>query len=245
MKVKAVFSDFDDTLCNTRKLYDDALNVCHKLFNEKTTYNFSFEKFTELYEKAKRETHALVPTAAASHNRAIYFQKIFEDMQEQTDYGLVYQLYETYYNYIYSNVKPYPHAIDLIRWIKQSHRKFVLVSDGSTHTRIQTLYAAGLAHYVDYIVTSEEVGMEKPSTQMFLVALNKAKVDPDEVLFMGNSSKRDIYGAELANIETIWVNINKNPKDYPTSKEEKADHVVTDLSEVRPIIEKLEETNKF
>jgi len=240
MKIKAALIDLDDTLTDTKKLYAEALPICHKLFTDYTKLQITYDEFLELYKKAKDETLALVPTAAAKHNRAIYFQKLIENLDMQTDFELVYQLYHTYYNYVYNNMKIFPKALDVLKWLKASGKKIILVSNGNAHVRLEKIHALNIDNYIDYMVSSEEVGVAKPSSQPFLVALNKAHVHPDESVMIGNSAASDIYGANRLGITTIQTYLTDIPANKPHKKEEMPKYAVRNIDEVIDIIKYLE-----
>ncbi len=242
MKIKAVFLDIDDTITDTRTLYDEAIDICAEVFNKSTGLDYSKKKFHDLYLRARAETKALVPTSAAKHNRAIYFQRMIENLDIQTDFDIIYQLYETYYNHIYNNMKLHPGTEELMKWLKETKRIIVAISDGNTHVRIRKIHALGASKYIDFLVSSEEVGIEKPSNQPFLVAMHKANVKSEEVVMIGNKASTDIIGAERIDPEmtSIQVVIGGNKEDLAKDPEEKPDYKVDDMSKIRPIIEKLE-----
>lgn len=52
-----------------------------------------------------------------------------------------------------------------------------------------------LVNYLDFVVTSSEVGVGKPHPAMFLDALERANVSPDETLMIGDSYRSDVQGA--------------------------------------------------
>lgn len=240
MKIKAALIDLDDTLTDTKALYKEALKECYTLFVNYTNSQIKYDKFLDLYNQAREETYSLVPTAAAKHNRAIYFQKLIENLDLQTDFELVYQLYNAYYDYVYKNMNMFPEAYTLLNWLKENKKKIVLVSNGNAHVRLEKIHALGLDTYLDYMVSSEEVGVGKPSSQPYLVALNKAHVHPDECVMIGNSAKADIYGANRLGIITIQTYLT----DIAANKPEKSQHMpvyaVRNLHEVIDIIQYLE-----
>lgn len=246
MKIKAVFLDIDDTITDTRSLYDEAIDICSEVFNKATGLNYSKKKFVDLYMRARAETKALVPTSAAKHNRAIYFQRLIENLDIQTDFDIIHQLYETYYNHIYNNMNLFPGTEELMKWLKETKRTIVAVSDGNTHVRVRKIHALGVSKYIDFLVSSEEVGIEKPSNQPFLVAMHKANVKPKDVVMIGNKASTDILGAERIDPEmtSIQVIIGGNKDDLPKDKEEEPDYSVDDMSKIKGIIEKIEKSKK-
>jgi putative hydrolase of the HAD superfamily len=61
----------------------------------------------------------------------------------------------------------------------------------------------GLA--LDLIVTSAEVGVEKPDPAIFRAALSKAKVEPEEAIYVGDDYNNDFQGAKRAGLKAILL----------------------------------------
>jgi len=76
----------------------------------------------------------------------------------------------------------------------------------------------GLEPYLNFVVTSREVGADKPSPRFFLTALEKAKVKPQETVHVGDQYKVDVMGARGAGINPILIdryNLHQEVGDYP------------------------------
>jgi len=63
----------------------------------------------------------------------------------------------------------------------------------------------GLEPYLDFVVTSEEVGSDKPHPPIFLKALEKAKVKASEAVHVGDQYQVDIVGARGVGISPILL----------------------------------------
>ncbi len=63
----------------------------------------------------------------------------------------------------------------------------------------------GLEPYIDFIVTSGEVGADKPKPAIFLAALKKAGVKASEALHVGDQYKLDAVGAMGVGIRPILI----------------------------------------
>ena len=63
----------------------------------------------------------------------------------------------------------------------------------------------GLTPYLDFIVTSTEVGIGKPHPPVFLKALERAGVAPDEALHVGDSYRSDVQGARGVGIRPLLL----------------------------------------
>jgi len=61
--------------------------------------------------------------------------------------------------------------------------------------------------YFDFIITSKEVGVEKPSQQIFDIALTRAGlIDASQAIHVGDNFDSDIVGAIKAGFGPIWIN---------------------------------------
>ncbi len=240
MKIKAIFTDLDDTISATKGLYHDAIDIAHEIFNKETGLDYSLEEFKEEFKKVRNELQELLPHTAAGHDRAIYFQRMVEKFDVKHRFELIDKMSEAYYKHVYKNMKLFPNGMELFKWAHEKGLKVVIISDGEIESRLKKIEALGIDEYVDFLVSSEEVGSEKPDSRPFQRALDKAGVSADEAVMIGNSSKRDIYGAEKLGIHTIYVDINNEDGDRPSTDEEKADYTVKDLKEIIDIIEEMQ-----
>ncbi len=66
----------------------------------------------------------------------------------------------------------------------------------------------GLQPYLAFKVTSAEVGCDKPRPEIFLAALKKAKVKPEEAIYVGDQYDLDIVGARGVGMEAILIDRN-------------------------------------
>lgn len=60
-------------------------------------------------------------------------------------------------------------------------------------------------HLFDLIMSSADAGIEKPSSQFFLLALEKIGAHPLETYYVGNEYEVDVIGARTVGIEPILI----------------------------------------
>ena len=72
----------------------------------------------------------------------------------------------------------------------------------STYTEL------GLQPYLDFKVTSAEVGCDKPNPEIFQAALQKAQVKPEEVIYTGDQYDIDIVGARGVGMKALLIDRN-------------------------------------
>jgi len=72
---------------------------------------------------------------------------------------------------------------------------------------ISNLYIgrASLGPYLDFVVTSKEVGSNKPEPLIFLAALERAGVKASEAIYVGDQYDTDVVGARGVGIKPILI----------------------------------------
>ena len=68
-----------------------------------------------------------------------------------------------------------------------------------------TLKAHGIHGHFDFFVTSSLVGMEKPDPAIFELAIARAGVPRDQILYLGDDPDDDIQGASAVGLAAILV----------------------------------------
>lgn len=86
----------------------------------------------------------------------------------------------------------------------------------------------GLGHLFAFCVNSVDVGVAKPDAGMFLEAIRRTGVSPQDVLHVGDDPIRDVQGARDVGMRTCWVNRG----DFPWPGGERADVEVATLEEL-------------
>jgi len=63
----------------------------------------------------------------------------------------------------------------------------------------------GLEPYLDFVITSDEAGADKPNPRIFQVALQRAGVDASEAVHVGDQYRIDVVGARGVGINPILI----------------------------------------
>jgi putative hydrolase of the HAD superfamily len=75
-------------------------------------------------------------------------------------------------------------------------------SNGSVRSILDTL---GLTRYLDFVIDSGEVGVEKPDPRIFELALDRAGVEPGDALYIGDLYSVDVLGARAIGLDAILI----------------------------------------
>ena len=69
----------------------------------------------------------------------------------------------------------------------------------------QLCQQVGLSPYLDFTVSSEEVGMEKPHPPIFMAALKRLGAAPQEVVHVGDQLRSDVMGAQGVGMQAVLI----------------------------------------
>lgn len=207
--IKAIIFDLDDTLYSYNELNKQGINeicnyTCEKLKIEK-------EKFYEAFDKAKKQVKDTLGGVASSHNRLLYCQKTLENLKENP-FSIALEMYEVYWQYILKNMKLNANALEVLKFCKQKKIKIGICTDLTAHIQHRKIRKLGIDEYIDAIVTSEEVGVEKPNFKMYNKILEKLNVLSGETLFVGDSLKKDVLGSVEYGMKALWYSKINNEK---------------------------------
>jgi FMN hydrolase / 5-amino-6-(5-phospho-D-ribitylamino)uracil phosphatase len=97
-------------------------------------------------------------------------------------------------------VNLYGDVVPALDRLKGRYRLFTLTNGNAD------LKAIGLHHYFDGSFAAREVGALKPDPLVFRHVLSQAKLDPEQVLHVGDDPVADVQGARSAGMHSLWMN---------------------------------------
>lgn len=131
-----------------------------------------------------------------------------------------------------------PYVDEVLNELKKRYKLGIItntVTSGEEQVRI-ALRRIGLERYFDVIVTSVDVGYEKPDERIFFTALRKLSVKPNEAVMVGNRISKDILGANKLGMKSILYKWNKRYADRITSPLEEPAYIISSIKQVIPIL---------
>ncbi len=131
-------------------------------------------------------------------------------------------------------VSLYPETIEVLEKLSQNYR-LGLVANQSTSIR-ELLKAWGIESYFQLIILSEEVGIRKPDTRIFKLALEEAGISADKAVYVGDRYDNDILPAKSLGMYTIRILIGFG-KYASENNQLKSDWSITSLQELAIIFE--------
>lgn len=202
MAVKAVIFDIDDTMYD----YTAGDKAAKSAAREYCRCHLAVEadKFDEWYECADRLMVGRIGYSCGSvHNRLIRFQCMMELLKKPL-FPHVKALYQLYWGTLLKGVEPQPGLKELMKRLKEQKIQIGVGTNMTAFMQYEKLEYLGVGEMVDWMVTSEECGVEKPNPKFFELCVSKSGFSAKECLFIGDSLKGDAEGALECGLNAVW-----------------------------------------
>ena len=99
---------------------------------------------------------------------------------------------------------PFPDVKPTLRTLRSRGLRLAMISNmGRAGDELSA--SLGLSGYLDFAVTSADVGKEKPHPDVFLAALRRAGAAADEAVHVGDQPTSDVAGAEGVGIHPVLL----------------------------------------
>jgi len=113
------------------------------------------------------------------------------------------------------------------------------VTSREEHVRM-ALRRIDIERYFDIIVTSVDVGFNKPDERIFTRALEVVNVKPQEAVIVGNRISADILGGNRVGMKTILLKWNERYPEKATSPLEQPNQTINSLKELPDALAQME-----
>lgn len=214
--IRTVIFDIDNTLYDYDNNHILGINALADYCRD--AFGLTKQETLSCYQKAQTITNGRIGTdTAAIHNRMLRFQCMTE-LLSQPPFPHTRNMYHAYWDTTVEHAVPVPGVVDFIRNLKSRGIRIGIGTDMTAYIQYIKLEKLGIAPYIDFIVTSEEAGAEKPSPQFFRLCVEKSLCRPEECGFIGDNLSKDVEGAIASGLKGIWYTQGKAPAltpEYP------------------------------
>lgn len=205
MSYEAVFVDLDNTLypyppCNEAGKQAAWETACE------LGYESTRVAFDERYLRARHEVKRELVGTAASHERFLYFKRFIELATDAHSARDALALGEAYWSAYVEEMTLFEGVVDALEELQAAGLEIGIVSNLTTRIQLEKLDALDLEPVIDLVLTSEEVGREKPSSIMFTQPLAQLDLRPSEAVMVGDDVEADVEGANAMGMTTVLCN---------------------------------------
>ena len=200
----AILLDTDNTLYEYDPANRAALNATYKKLSHK--FGINKKDFTKYYGKARDDVKLRLGSTASSHSRLLYFQRMFELLECNSQLLLSLDLEQTFWRNFLANAPLFENLDEFLRLSKSLKIKLAIITDLTSHIQLRKLTHFNLESFFDAVVCSEEVGADKPDQRNFELCFQKLNLQSnDKVWMIGDNPYSDIHGGNLAKCITFQI----------------------------------------
>lgn len=195
-----ILFDLDDTLLASEEAFHQAY--------------VDIEVDLEVLYSARQSVKAILPKDSVNaHNRWLYFKKYLELKKSYSTDSLI-QMASRYESSLLKTLSAHwmkSGNLEVIKKLKKNHSLAVLTNENLRTQMLKLSLVDPHGSFFDFVLTSEELGVEKPSLLGFRTAQEKWGCKPHEVVMVGDSFKNDIEPALICGFKAVWLTGTPHP----------------------------------
>ncbi|NOZ82572.1 MAG: TIGR02253 family HAD-type hydrolase [Euryarchaeota archaeon] len=223
--LRAVFFDIDNTLYDSTTLARMA-----RLNSIRAMIDAGLEgEEEELYARLQRVI------ARFGSNYPKHYDELLKDLRVPWSPKIVAAGVVAYERTKFGYLVPFPGVIPTLLELKAKYRLGV-ISNGIAVKQWEKLINLGVHHFFECVITSEEVGCEKPEAEIFHTAMQALGVEPEESVMVGDCPRTDAEGARRVGMKTVLVRLRGGEE----GQAQEADAVVHDFRELPETLRRIE-----
>lgn len=134
-----------------------------------------------------------------------YYISILKELGKYPTEDLLSELEKLEYANRYEAITTYPETHKVLTELKNLNIKLSLISNCSC-TIFNILEFLDLRKYFDVLSLSCEVGILKPEPEIYLYAVRKLNLEPQDCLFVGDGDHQELDGAKNVGITACKIN---------------------------------------
>lgn len=200
-KFKGVLFDLGGTLIKTL----DAPEIYRRIL-EAYGVNVSLEKINRAHKENEKEFHMEDLVKMGNKFWIRWNEKILERLgMHKNKKFLARKIDELWWNY--AQLETYSDVATAISQLKEKKVKIGIVTNGFRKDYLKIIQKLGWAKEIfDVIVGIDACKKAKPHKRIFLYAVHKLSLRPEETIFVGDSLKYDYEGAKKAGLHALLLN---------------------------------------
>lgn len=237
MIIKGIIFDINGTLTDihTNEWHEDVYRVISNLLSYQGVF-LAPHIVKDLYFQIMKEQRGAHSELHPEFDAVAIFRQIVT--QHATDFThnlpsakfeqLPLLIAETYRAASRFRLQLYPGVLDTLRQLQPKYH-LAAITDGQVAYALPELNAVGLSGFFDPVIVSGSFGYRKPDERLFTSALAAMKMQPAEVLFVGNDMYRDVFGGQKIGMKTVFFKSNQGTQEKTGVQ---ADYIIYNFPEL-------------
>lgn len=200
--VRGIMLDLDNTMYDYEPCNEHAKSGLFRSIA--ADFHMDAGNVEEAFDAARRAVKKQLKGTAAAHSRLLYIQRTLEILGISASHVVRYN--DLFWEKYFEKMKLSEGVAGFLEHAKNLGVRICIVTDLLAEIQLKKMSYLGIDKYIDFIVTSEEAGADKPSPRIFMLALEKLGMEKDDVVMVGDDEKKDVRGAENVGIRAIKAN---------------------------------------
>lgn len=211
-EIDVVWLDLDDTLIDFKTNSGIALRLLYEQFGLSRMFGAE-DEWVEAYMKHNHALWALYNIAEVTsgelRRRRFVLPLTEAGMSADEAEKLWPKLDKTYLDFLAMQHTLVPGALELLKKLRIKDVKIAVISNGFKEVQYRKIKSAGLEDYIDLVVLSDDINVNKPDIRLFRYAMERSGVEEaSRHLLIGDNAATDIAGA----LKASWHAIHFNPE---------------------------------
>lgn len=206
---KAILIDWDDTIGDFHGAARQSLRAIYEQYNL-SAYFDSVEQFESIYQPHNVSLWEQYGRDEVT-KEYLEFDRFFyplmmapRPMTTAEAIAIAPEMGKEHLNHTTSFFAPLPGSIEAVRRLAKRY-PLIVASNGFVEVQYTKIERSGLKDCFTDVVLSEEIGCQKPNPHFYEEALRRNGLQAGDVLMVGDSYFSDIYGAQMAGIDQMWI----------------------------------------
>jgi len=224
--IKAISFDADGTLWDFEKVMRHSL---HQILRELEKLDSGAADMLDIEKMIKIRNEVADKLKGKVTNlediRLEAFRQTLRDIGRPND-ALASHLNQVYLKHRFEDIKLFNDVLPALKALRGKYTLGILSNGNSYPER------CGLEGMFQFVVFSQDCGVEKPNPRLFQIAVEKAGCSKQQLVHVGDSLQDDVMGAINVGIKCVWLNRKrvKNNLDF------KIGHEISSLLELLEIL---------
>lgn len=210
--IKAFIFDLDGTL----------------LDRDASLKQFIEDQYNRLAELQTVDIHTFMNRFVDLDQRGyVWKDKVYQQLVEEFSLSMKWEeLLADYISGFQYHCIGFPNLHETLQFLKNQGLRLGMITNGFGDFQRNNIIGLGIQDYFDTIHISEVEGVRKPDPAIFLRALSRLHLKPEEAVYVGDHPVNDVIASRKVGMKGIW----KEDLYYDASFEK--DYSVKDLSEL-------------
>ena len=196
--------DLDNTMYAYEPCHRSAMSAVSRELQNR--FDLPRSKWESNFEKSKASIKSRLGKVASSHSRLAYFKGMLEHLGMHSQVEVALQLESLYWGEFIRQMKKSQNLDRFLETAREKGIPVVVITDLTTGIQIRKLHKLGITDLLSGLVTSEEVGADKPDLRFRDYITNQLGITGNYWWVVGDDKDKDgVFAGKLPSSDFLHV----------------------------------------